>query len=90
MRSKIRNAKGIRANIKSSHNDSRFNEFGLTAVSSKVIMAMVLFNTDELTFEQRMAHNICNQHEKDKYVNKNSGALEKYSHMACCIPLEIK
>jgi hypothetical protein len=50
--------KGSRANIKSNTNGGRFTVIGLTAAAGDPGMCIVIFAGEELTYEQRMGHDI--------------------------------
>ena len=51
--------KGTRANIKSSHKDGRFSAIGLTAAATDdPVMVIIIFAAMELSFVQRMGHDI--------------------------------
>lgn len=51
-------AKKYRANIKASRKDGRLTVIGLTATTGYPAMAIVIFPVEELSFEQRMGHDI--------------------------------
>ena len=52
-------ANGTRANVKSSYKDDRMTAIGLTAASGDSVITIIIFTTKELTFDQRMGHDIC-------------------------------
>ena len=66
-------AKGTRSNVKSSHRDGRLTVIGLTAASGDVVMAIIIFAAEELTFEQRMGHDIRIPFDDDLTITENSG-----------------
>ena len=76
--------KGTRANVKNSHKDSRFTAIGITAASGEPVMAIIIFAAEELTFEQRMGHDIRIPYDKNGSVSENSGAGKVFPGGPCC------
>lgn len=66
-------SKGTKGNVKSSHTDGRFTLIGLTAASGDAVMAIMIFTGEELSFEQRMGHDISVNFDESKTINENSG-----------------
>ena len=66
-------AKGTRANVKSSHRDGRLTVIGLTAANGDAVMAIIIFAAEELTFEQRMGHDIRVLFDDELTIDENSG-----------------
>lgn len=66
-------AKGTRTNVKSSHRDGRLTGIELTAASGDAVITIIIFAAEELTFEQRMGHDICIPFNNDLTIAKNSG-----------------
>jgi len=78
-------AKGTRANIKSSHADGRFTAIGLTAASGDPVMAIVIFATKELSFIQRMGHDIMVDYDNTVSVTENSGVGKSFPGGPTCL-----
>ena len=76
--------KNTRANIKSSHADGRFTLIGLTAASGDVVMCIIIFAGEELSFEQRMGHDIRVDYDNDKNITFNSGAGKSFHGSPTC------
>jgi len=66
-------SKGSRANIKSSHIDGQFTDIGLTSGNGDPVMAIVIFAADELSFVQRMGHDIRAMYDHDGHISVNCG-----------------
>ena len=77
--------KGTRANVKSSHKDGRFTAIGLTAGSGEPVMAIIIFAAEELTFEQRMGHDIRIPYDNNGSVSENSGPGKVFPGGPCCL-----
>ena len=78
-------SKGTRANIKSSHRDGRMTVIGLTAASGDPVMAIIIFAAEELTFEQRMGHDIRVPFDEDVPIRANSGPGKTFPGGPTCI-----
>ena len=65
--------KGTRANIQSNTNGGRFTVIGLTVASGDPVMCIVIFAGEELTYEQRMGHDIRAEFNDDSSIRDNSG-----------------
>ena len=76
--------KGTRGNIKSSHTDGRFTLIGLTAASGDAVMAIIIFAGEELSFEQRMGHDIRVPFDTTKSVTENSGPGKTFPGAPTC------
>jgi hypothetical protein len=64
---------GTRANIKSNTNGRRFTVIGLTAASGDAVMCIIIFAGQELTYEQRMRHDIQVGFNGETSMKDNSG-----------------
>ena len=76
--------KGTRANIKSSHKDSRFTAIGLTSANGDPVMAIVIFAATELSFVQRMGYDIRAKYNEDGTVSENSGPNKSFPGGPTC------
>ena len=77
-------SKRNKSNVKSSHRDGRLTVIGLKAASGDDVMAIIIFAAEELTFEQRMGHDICIPFDDDLTIVKNSGPGKTFSGEPCC------
>ena len=77
--------KGTRANIKSSHATGRFTAIGLTAASGDPVMAIVIFAAKELSFIQRMGHDIMIDFDKTSTITEISGVGKAFPGGPTCI-----
>jgi hypothetical protein len=64
---------GTKANIKSSTNGGRFTLIGLTAASGDAVMCIIIFAAEELSYGQRMGHDIKADCNIEGSVRDNSG-----------------
>ena len=64
--------KNTRVNIKISHTDDRFTVIGLTDASANTVTCIIIFMGEELSFEQRMGHDIISTYDKLKSVTEYS------------------
>ncbi len=76
--------KGTRANIKSSTNGGRFTVIGLTAASGDAVMCIVIFAAEELTYEQRMGHDIRAVFDGDGSIRDNTGHQKSFPGAPTC------
>ena len=70
--------KGSRENRKESHKDGRFTLIGLTTTSGSPVMCICIFSAEELSFEQRMGHDITVPFDETKNVRDNSGPGKRF------------
>ena len=77
--------KGTRGNVKSSHTDGRFTLIGLTAASGDAVMAIMIFTGEELSFEQRMGHDIRVNFDENKTITDNSGPGKTFPGGPTCL-----
>ena len=77
--------KGTRGNVKSSHTDGRFTLIGLTAASGDAVMAIMIFTGEELSFEQRMGHDIRVEFDENKTITDNSGPGKTFPGGPTCL-----
>ena len=71
--------RGSRENITSSHKDIRFTLLGLTAATGEPVMCVVIFSGKELSFEQRMGHNIRVPFDTTQDILENTGPGKRFS-----------
>jgi hypothetical protein len=77
--------KGSRANIKSSHKDGRFTLIGLTAATGEAVMCIIIFAAEELTFEQRMGHDIRAPFHGTESLRENTGPGKRFPGAPKCM-----
>jgi hypothetical protein len=75
---------GIKANIKSSTNDRRFTLIGLTAASGEAVMCIIIFAAEELSYGQRMGHDIQADYNIEGSVRDNSGPGKAFPGAPTC------
>ena len=76
--------KGTRTNIKSSHKDGRFTAIGLTAANSDPVMVIIIFAALELSFIQRMGHDVRVEYDENGSVTENSGPGKSFPGAPIC------
>jgi hypothetical protein len=76
--------KGSRANIKSNTNDGGFTVIGLTAASGDPVMCIVIFAGEELTYEQRMGHDIRAGFDNGGSISENSRPRKAFPRAPTC------
>ena len=59
--------------LSGSNVNSRFTAIGLTAASGEPVMCVVIFAAEELTFDQRMGHDVRVAFDPNKSVAENTG-----------------
>ena len=75
---------GTRANIKSNTNGGRFTVIGLTAASGDAVMCIIIFAGEELTYEQRMGHDIWVGFNGETSMRDNSGPGKAFPGAPTC------
>ena len=76
--------KNTRANIKSSYTGGRFILIVLTAVSGNAVMCIIIFIREDLSFAQRIGHDIRVIYDKTKNVTENSGTGKVFTDLLTC------
>ena len=71
--------------MKTSHEDGRFILIGLTAANVDPVMAIIIFAAEELSFEQRMGHDIRSSYVESKSIEYNSGKGKTFPGGPTCI-----
>jgi hypothetical protein len=70
---------GTKANIKSSTNGGRFTLIRLTASSGEAVMCIIIFGAEELSYGQRMGHDIHADYNIEGSVRDNSRPGKAFS-----------
>jgi hypothetical protein len=76
--------KGTRANIKSNTNGGRFTVIGLTAGTGEPVMCIVIFAAEELTYDQRMGHDIRTVYNEEGSTRDNTGPGKSFPGGPVC------
>lgn len=76
--------------MKISHADGRFIAIGLNAASGDSVMTIVVYAAKELSFLQRMDHDIIVDHDKTLSVTKNSGVGNTFPGGPTCYFCEME
>ena len=57
---------------------------GLTATSGDAVMCIIIFAEEELTYEQRMGHDIQVEYNREGSVRDNTGPVKTFSNSIRC------
>ena len=76
--------KGSRANIKSSHKDSRFKTMGITSATGAPVMYVLMISAEEITYSQRVGYDIYTHYDSNKSISDNYVPGKAYPGAPTC------